>query len=107
MNEIYSLEVYRMRYLVGVFISGASFILISCSTMQNFSRQTLPPDNDMCGASNYQGFVGKTLSSIESTRFPISARAISYYSSVTMDFNLHRLNFLADKSNIITEVYCG
>jgi len=63
--------------------------------------------SDTCGAAQYQSYVGKPLSAVSSLRFDAPVRAISWNSAVTMDFNLHRLNFLADKSDTITQVYCG
>ncbi|OQP33503.1 I78 family peptidase inhibitor [Pantoea latae] len=63
--------------------------------------------NDTCGASQYQSYVGKPLSAVSSLHFDTPVRAIPWNSAVTMDFNLHRLNFLADKSDTITQVYCG
>lgn len=64
-------------------------------------------DEDRCGASDYQQYVGKPLSAISTLRFEQPVRAIPYNSAVTMDFNLNRLNFLGDKQDKITRVYCG
>lgn len=64
-------------------------------------------ENDNCGASQYQSYVGKPLSVVSSQRFATPVRAIPWNAAVTMDFNLHRLNFLADKSGNISKVYCG
>lgn len=65
------------------------------------------PESDLCGASQYQDYVGKPLSSVNSQRFDHQVRAIPYNSAVTMDFKLNRLNFMADKSGNISRVYCG
>ncbi|MEZ3499675.1 I78 family peptidase inhibitor [Pantoea sp. KPR_PJ] len=64
-------------------------------------------ENDICGASQYQSYVGKPLSAVSSLRFDTPVRAIPWNSAVTMDFNLRRINFLADKSDTISKVYCG
>jgi len=64
-------------------------------------------DEDRCGAADYQQYVGKPLSAISDLRFEQPVRAIPYNSAVTMDFNLNRLNFLGDKQDKITRVYCG
>lgn len=63
--------------------------------------------NDACGASQYQHYVGKPLSAVSNLRFDTPVRAIPWNSAVTMDFNLRRLNFLAEKSGNISKVYCG
>jgi len=64
-------------------------------------------ESDTCGASQYQSYVGKPLSAVSSLRFDTPVRAIPWNSAVTMDFNLRRINFLADKSDTISKVYCG
>lgn len=63
--------------------------------------------NDSCGASRYQSYIGKPLSAVSGQRFNTSVRAIPWNAAVTMDFNLHRLNFLAGKDGNISKVYCG
>jgi len=83
-------------------------LLASCQSASH--RQQAPayvPDDDMCGASQFQNFIGKPLTSIENMRFGTESRAIAYNSVVTMDFNLRRLNFMADEQGKITRVYCG
>lgn len=64
-------------------------------------------ENDQCGAAQYQNFIGQPLTSLENKRFEGPVRAIPYNGAVTMDFNLRRLNFLADQSGKISQVYCG
>ncbi|MEQ4529973.1 MAG: I78 family peptidase inhibitor [Mixta sp.] len=87
----------------------ALFTLAACQHGQKSSDSAAvtDPDADRCGASSYQNYVGKPLSALSSLRFEHPVRAIPYHSAVTMDFNLNRLNFLGDKDNVITRVYCG
>ena len=83
-------------------------LLASCQSASHPQQvANYVPDDDMCGASQFQNFVGKPLTSIENMRFGTESRAIAYNSAVTMDFNLRRLNFLAGENGNITRVYCG
>lgn len=86
--------------------------LVAISGCQSASKAgdtstAVDPEMDRCGASDYQQYVGKSLSAIEDLRFEHPARAIPYNSTVTMDFNLNRLNFMGDDLGNITRVYCG
>ncbi len=85
------------------------FALTACQSASNPKIAAVPqdPESDRCGASQYQNYVGKPLSSLSSQRFDHPVRAIPWNSAVTMDFNLNRLNFMADKSGNISRVYCG
>lgn len=83
--------------------------LSGCQSASDKSASAAPvdPEMDACGASQYQQYVGKPLSAIESLRFDRTVRAIPYNSAVTMDFNLNRINFMGDKQGVISKVYCG
>jgi Peptidase inhibitor I78 family len=85
------------------------FALTACQSASKPASDTTTQDAaaDTCGASQYQNYVGKPLSSLSSQHFATPVRAIPWNAAVTMDFNLHRLNFLADKSGKISKVYCG
>ncbi|MBA2815455.1 I78 family peptidase inhibitor [Candidatus Pantoea persica] len=84
------------------------FALTACqSSSKPETAAGADAESDTCGASQYQSYVGKPLSAVSSLRFDTPVRAIPWNSTVTMDFNLRRLNFLADKSDTITKVYCG
>lgn len=84
------------------------FALTACqSNSKPETAASADAESDTCGASQYQSYVGKPLSAVSSLRFDTPVRAIPWNSAVTMDFNLRRLNFLADKSDTITKVYCG
>ena len=87
----------------------ALFTLAACQHGQKSSDPAAAVDTeaDRCGAANYQNYVGQPLSALNSLHFEHPVRAIPYHSAVTMDFNLNRLNFLGDKNNLITRVYCG
>ena len=87
----------------------ALFTLAACQHGQNKgdSAVVTDPDADRCGASAYQNYVGQPLSALSKLQFEHPVRAIPWNSAVTMDFNLNRLNFLGDKDNVITRVYCG
>lgn len=87
----------------------ALFALAGCqsvATKKDTSVQ-VDPDMDRCGASEYQQYVGQPLSSIDDIRFEHPARAVPYDASVSMDFNLNRLNFMGDSQGKISRVYCG
>ncbi|MDU4093440.1 MAG: I78 family peptidase inhibitor [Pantoea sp.] len=87
----------------------ALFTLAACQHGQKSSDNAVvsDPDADRCGASAYQNYIGQPLSALSKLHFEHPVRAIPYHSAVTMDFNLNRLNFLGDKDNLITDVYCG
>ena len=83
--------------------------LTACQSASKPDTASAPqdPKADRCGASQYQNYVGKPLTSLQGQHFDQKVRAIPYHSAVTMDFSLSRLNFLADKSGNISRVYCG
>lgn len=96
-----------MMFNGNVTLLAAVLVLAGCqSTTKNESLQ-VDPEMDRCGASEYQRYLGKPLSSLDGVRFEKAVRAVPYNSAVTMDFNLNRLNFMGDAKNIITRVYCG
>ncbi|WP_312241874.1 I78 family peptidase inhibitor [Pantoea sp.] len=90
-------------------LAAGLFTLTACQSASKPDANATAQDavSDTCGASQYQSYVGKPLSSLSSQRFAAPVRAIPWNSAVTMDFNLRRLNFLADKSGNISKVYCG
>lgn len=91
-------------------VIAALLALAGCQSGENHKNDAaarIDPEMDRCGASNYQQYVGKPLSSLDGVRFEKQVRAVPYNSAVTMDFNLNRLNFMGDTKNIITRVYCG
>lgn len=89
-------------------VVAALVMLAGCqSASQKEKISAVDPEMDRCGASQYQQYVGKPLSSIDSVKFSHPIRAIPYNSAVTMDFNLNRLNFMADQKGDISRVYCG
>lgn len=92
-----------------ILLAAGFFTLTACQSASKPDADTAAQDaaSDSCGASQYQNYVGKPLSSLSSQRFAAPVRAIPWNAAVTMDFNLHRLNFLADKSGNISKVYCG
>ncbi|MTD27178.1 I78 family peptidase inhibitor [Erwinia sorbitola] len=98
-----------MKHYGKIAVFAALIALSGCQSGSEKSAATAPvdPEMDMCGASQYQQYVGKPLSAIESLRFDRTVRAIPYNSAVTMDFNLNRINFMGDKQNVISRVYCG
>ncbi|WP_034912677.1 I78 family peptidase inhibitor [Erwinia sp. 9145] len=90
-------------------VAAALVMLAGCQSdaKPDAAAAQADPEMDRCGASQYQQYVGKPLSSISSLKFGHAVRAIPHNSAVTMDFNLNRLNFLGDEKNNITKVYCG
>lgn len=98
-----------MKYYGKVIVATALIALAGCQTASNKNAQgaAVDPEMDRCGASQFQQFVGKPLSAIDSVRFDKPVRAIPYNSAVTMDFNLNRLNFMGDQQGNITRAYCG
>jgi len=86
------------------------FALTACQSAtkpDTAAGTTQDAENDMCGASQYQNTIGQPLSVLHDKRFDVPVRAIPWNSAVTMDFNLRRLNFMADQSGKISKVYCG
>ena len=98
-----------MKYLTSITSLALCAILTACSHSQPPSSSTPQylPDNDMCSASQFQQYVGKPLTAVDDLQLDEPLRSIPAYASVTMDFNLHRINFLADSQGIIQRVYCG
>nr|WP_024967206.1 I78 family peptidase inhibitor [Pantoea sp. IMH] len=88
-------------------VVAALVMLAGCQSASQKENSAVDPEMDRCGASQYQQYVGKPLSSIDSVKFSHPIRAIPYNSAVTMDFNLNRLNFMADQKGDISRVYCG
>jgi len=88
----------------------ALFALTACqsASQSDTSAATAPdPETDQCGASQYQNYVGQPLATLDNKRFAVPVRAIPWNAAVTMDFNLRRVNFMADQSGNISKVYCG
>lgn len=98
-----------MKYYGKTLLALAVFALAACQSTSKTETAAVGSDaeSDICGASQYQSYVGKPLSAVSSLRFDTPVRAIPWNSAVTMDFNLRRINFLADKSDTISKVYCG
>lgn len=98
-----------MKHYGKVAVITALLALTGCQSAgdKSASAPSLDPEMDKCGASQYQQYVGKPLSAVESLRFDHAVRAIPYNSAVTMDFNLNRINFMGDKQGAISKVYCG
>lgn len=89
-------------------LAGMMMALTACQSAGHSSASNSDdPDSDRCSASQYQDYVGKPLESVTKLQFDHPVRAISWNSAVTMDFNLNRLNFLADQNGNISKVYCG
>jgi hypothetical protein len=85
----------------------ALLALSACSSSPEQGAAQMADADDTCGASQYQNYVGKPMTSLEGVRIESKVRAIPYNSAVTMDFNLRRLNFLGDSNDKIIRVYCG
>lgn len=98
-----------MKFYGKIAVIAALIALSGCQSASEKTPSATPVDAEMdqCGASQYQQYVGKPLSAIESLRFDRTVRAIPYNSAVTMDFNLNRINFMGDKQGTISKVYCG
>ena len=98
-----------MKHYGKITVIAALMALSGCQSASEKTVAATPvdPAMDQCGASQYQQYVGKPLSAIESLRFEHAVRAIPYNSAVTMDFNLNRINFMGDKQGAISKVYCG
>ncbi|MCE0488989.1 hypothetical protein LU196_02810 [Pantoea sp. Mb-10] len=97
-----------MNYPGKALLAAAVLTLAACqSASKPDDHAAAAADNDQCRASAYQGYIGKPLTSLENQRFDGAVRAIPWNGAATMDFNLHRLNFMGDKDGKITQVYCG
>ena len=95
-------------YGKGLLVAGL-FALTACqsASQPDTARVAQDPETDRCGASQFQNYVGKPLTALQGQHFDQQVRPIPYNAAVTMDFNLSRLNFLADKNGTISSVYCG
>ncbi|CAE1145634.1 I78 family peptidase inhibitor [Serratia rhizosphaerae] len=98
-----------MKFYRKTLMLAALMTLAACSsTSENGASASSVDADDTCGASQYQNYVGKPLSSLDGVQIDArQVRTIPYNSAVTMDFNLTRLNFLGDRDDKITRVYCG
>ncbi len=98
-----------MKFYGKTLMLAALLALTACSSSPEQEAASSPADveNDSCGASQYQNYVGKPLSALDGVNIPHQVRTIPYNSVVTMDFNLQRLNFLGDSDDNIIRVYCG
>lgn len=82
-------------------------LITACSHSHQVASPRYLPDDDMCSASQFQKYVGKPLTAVDDLQLDEPVLAIPAYASVSMDFSLRRINFLADEKGIITRVYCG
>ena len=98
-----------MKFSGKIALIIALFTLAACQhgSHPGENAAVTDPDTDRCGASAWQHYVGQPLTALSGVHIDHPVRAIPYYSAVTMDFNLNRLNFLGDKNDVITRVYCG
>ena len=98
-----------MKLYGKIAVIAALVALSGCQMAANKGNHSaaVDPETDRCGASQYQQYVGKPMSSVNSVRFDHPVRVIPYNSAVTMDFNLNRLNFMGDAQGNITRAYCG
>ncbi|ORM67958.1 I78 family peptidase inhibitor [Pantoea rwandensis] len=99
-----------MTHYGKVLVATALFALTACQSATKSSSTadvSHDPETDQCGASQYQNLIGQPLTSLDNKRFDVPVRAIPWNGAVTMDFNLRRLNFMADQSGKISKVYCG
>lgn len=92
-----------MFYLKRIIILCMPLVVIACAQ----SHPETVPDEDKCGASHYQQWLGQPLSGLEFEHFTVPVRAITPTSMATLDFNLRRLNFFTDRTGKISRVYCG
>lgn len=90
-------------------MAGIALVLVlsGCRTASSPNLSSIESETDRCGAAEYQHYIGQPLTVIDRMKFIHPTRAISYRSTVTMDFNLNRLNFLGDSQGNISRVYCG
>ncbi|MFI8416442.1 I78 family peptidase inhibitor [Serratia sp. NPDC078593] len=99
-----------MKFYQKTLMLAALMALAACNstTKNNAASPAVDAASDSCGAAQYQNYVGKPLSSLQGVRIDArQVRAIPYNAAVTMDFNMSRLNFLADRDDKIIQVYCG
>lgn len=95
-----------MKFYGKTMMLAALLALTACSSSTE-QANSQPAADDTCGAAQYQNYVGKPLSALDGVNIPQQVRTIPYNAAVTMDFNLNRLNFLADSEDKIIRVYCG
>ena len=64
------------------------------------------PGPDACGASGYQGLIGTNIAAVTLPADRLH-RTIGPDDIITMDYNVHRVNFRHDASGVIRKVDCG
>ena len=96
-----------MKRFTLLFSLLSCMLLSACSHSDQAAAPHYLPDDDMCNASQFQNYVGKPLTAVDDLQLEQPIRAIPAYASVSMDFILRRINFLADDKGTITRVYCG
>ena len=64
-------------------------------------------DEDLCGASGFQGLVGQSAEIARMLELDQPVRVIPPNSAVTMDYRPDRINFELDEDDRIAVVRCG
>lgn len=95
-------------------ILGTAMVLAGCgggpkdmSDPQGTVAPTGPVTPAMCGADRFQNLVGRPEAVLQTVDLPTPARIYQAGAPIPQDFNAKRLNFVFDKSRIITRAYCG
>lgn len=93
-----------MRPAVLVLASAAA-ILAACAPV---GPNPIPPEQNVCRASDYQHLIGRHRSEIPATPAGATWRVTCTTCPVTMDHRPDRLNiFYDEQSGVVREVKCG
>ncbi|PIE11207.1 MAG: hypothetical protein CSA72_03560 [Rhodobacterales bacterium] len=86
----------RRLLVAAVFVAGCQ--------MAEPKGPTLPEES--CGASDYQGLVGKSLAAITMPA-DLNARIVPHGGAVTLDYDPDRMNIFLDRDGRIESITCG
>jgi hypothetical protein len=64
-------------------------------------------DENACGASEYQSFVGQRVDALNEVDLPDGARVLFPTTPATMDYNAARLNISIGGNDLIERAFCG
>jgi hypothetical protein len=84
-------------------------VILSSSALfiATFGSTVAAQDEDLCGASGFQGLVGQDHAVAELLVLDRPIRIYGAGDAVTMDMRPERINFIIDENGKIAEIVCG
>jgi hypothetical protein len=80
----------------------------ACNQMGDVGGEvTAVADENACGASEYQSFVGQRVDALNEVDLPEGARVLFPTTPATMDYNPQRLNITIGGNDLIERAFCG